>query len=48
MSPTDLGQIVLLVASFGLSIILLAIVTLALEALMFTLGLGRRDWESRR
>ena len=30
-----------------LSLVLLAIVTLILEAVVFALGLGRRDWESR-
>ena len=48
MSPVDLVLMVLLAVSFGLSIVLLAIVTLVLEALVFALGLGRRDWESRR
>jgi hypothetical protein len=47
MSPVDLAIIVLLVVSFALSLVLLAIVTLILEALMFALGLGRRDWQSR-
>jgi hypothetical protein len=48
MSPGDLVLMVLLAVSFGLSIVLLAIVTLVLEALVFALGLGRRDWQSRR
>jgi hypothetical protein len=47
MSPVDLAIIVLLVVSFALSLVLLAIVTLILEALMFALGLGRRGWQSR-
>ncbi len=47
MSPLDIGLIVLLAISFVLSLVLLAIVTLILEALVFALGLGRRDWESR-
>ncbi len=48
MTPLDLAVAVLLIASFGLSLVLLAIITLILEALVFALGLGRRDWESRR
>jgi hypothetical protein len=48
MSPLDLGLTLLLIISFGLSIVLLAIVALILEALAFALGMGRRDWESRR
>jgi hypothetical protein len=47
MSPHDLALTVLLAISFGLSLVLLAIVTLILEAVVFALGLGRRDWESR-
>ena len=47
MSPLDIGLIALLAVSFVLSLVLLAIVTLILEALVFALGLGRRDWESR-
>lgn len=48
MTPIDLGLTILLIISFGLSIVLLAIVALILEALAFALGLGRRDWESRQ
>lgn len=47
MSPLDIALTVLLAISFGLSLVLLAIVTLILEAIVFALGLGRRDWESR-
>jgi hypothetical protein len=47
MSPLDIALTVLLAVSFGLSLVVLAIVTLILEALMFALGLGRRDWQSR-
>jgi hypothetical protein len=47
MSPLDFAHTVLLLISFGLSIVLLAIVTLVLEAIVFAIGLGRRDWESR-
>lgn len=47
MSPLDIGLTVLLAISFVLSLVLLATVTLILEALVFALGLGRRDWESR-
>jgi hypothetical protein len=48
MSPLDLGLTLLLIVSFALSIVVLAIVALILEALAFALGMGRRDWESRR
>ena len=47
MTPLNLLDLVLLALSFGLSIVLLAIVTLIGEAIAFTVGLGRRDWESR-
>jgi hypothetical protein len=47
MTPLNLLDLVLLALSFGLSIVLLAIVTLIAEAIAFTIGLGRRDWESR-
>lgn len=47
MSPIDIAFTVLLAVSFGLSLVLLAIVTLILEALMFAIGIGRRDWRSR-
>jgi hypothetical protein len=47
MSPLDLALALLLVVSFVLSLVLLAIVTLVLEALVFAIGLGRRDWEAR-
>jgi hypothetical protein len=46
MSPLDLALAVLLIASFALSLVLLAIVTLALEAMLFALGIGRRDWRA--
>ncbi|HSL77285.1 MAG TPA: hypothetical protein VK867_10080 [Candidatus Limnocylindrales bacterium] len=47
MTPLDLFDVVFLALSFGLSIVVLAIVTLIGEAIAFTIGLGRRDWESR-
>jgi len=47
MTPLDLGMLVLLAISFALGIVLLAVVTLILEALVFAIGLGRRDWQSR-
>jgi hypothetical protein len=47
MSPVDLALTVLLIVSFGLSLVLLAIVTLVLEALLFALGGGRRDSRAR-
>ena len=47
MTPLNMLDVVLLAVSFGLSIILLAIVALIGEAIAFTIGLGRRDWESR-
>lgn len=47
MTPLDIAHIVLLAVSFVFSLVLLAVVTLVLEALLFTLGLGRRDWQSR-
>lgn len=47
MSPLDIALMVLLAISFVFSLVVLAIVTLILEALVFALGLGRRDWESR-
>jgi hypothetical protein len=47
MSPLDIALAVLLIASFGLSLVVLAIVTLILEALLFALGVGRRDWRAR-
>jgi hypothetical protein len=46
MSPLDLALTVLFAVSFVLSLVLLAVVTLILEAFMFALGLGRRDWRS--
>jgi hypothetical protein len=46
MSPLDLAMTALLAVSFLLSLFLLAIVTLILEAVVFALGLGRRDWHS--
>lgn len=46
MSPLDLALGILLIASFGLSLVLLAIVTLVLEAMLFALGVGRRDWRA--
>ena len=47
MSPIDIAFIALLVVSFVLSLVLLAIVTLILEALLFAIGMGRRDWTQR-
>ena len=47
MTPLDIAHIVLLAVSFVFSLVLLAVVTLILEALLFALGLGRRDWQSR-
>jgi hypothetical protein len=44
MNPIDIGLTLLLAVSFGLSLILLAIVTLALEAFMFAIGVRRREW----
>jgi hypothetical protein len=44
MDPLDVGLTVLLGVSFGLSLVLLAIVTLILEAFMFAIGVRRRDW----
>ncbi len=38
MSPFDLALAVLLALSFGLSLVLLAMLTLILEAAMFALG----------
>jgi hypothetical protein len=39
MTPIDFALTVLLAISFGLSLVVLAIVALLLEALMFALGL---------
>lgn len=47
MSPIDVAFTALLAVSFVLSLALLAAVTLILEALLFALGLGRRDWTER-
>ena len=47
MTPFELAIAALLAVSFALSIILMAIVTLVIEALMFAIGLGGRDWEAR-
>ena len=47
MSPFELALAALFAVSFALSIIMVAIVTLVLEALMFAIGLGGRDWEAR-
>lgn len=47
MSPIDIAFAVLLGVSFVFSLVLLATVTLLLEALMFAIGLGRRDWTER-
>jgi hypothetical protein len=44
MTPLDIAIGVLLVVSFGISFVLLAALTLLLEAVLFALGLGRRDW----
>jgi hypothetical protein len=38
MSPLDLALAVLLAISFGLSLVMLAMLTLILEAVMFALG----------
>lgn len=38
MTPLDLAMVALLALSFGVSLVLLAIVTLLLEAFMFALG----------
>ena len=46
MTPLEIAHIVLLAVSFVFSLALLAVVTLILEALLFALGLGRRDWQS--
>jgi hypothetical protein len=47
MSPFELALAALFAVSFALSIIMVAIVTLVLEALMFAVGLRGRDWEAR-
>lgn len=47
MSPIDIAFTVLLAVSFVLSLVLLAAVTLILEALLFAVGMGRRDWTER-
>jgi hypothetical protein len=47
MSPLDLALAVLLIVSFAFGVVLLALVTLVLEALLFALGVGRRDWRAR-
>ncbi|HET8786150.1 MAG TPA: hypothetical protein VFM38_10970 [Candidatus Limnocylindrales bacterium] len=47
MSPDEIARTVLLGISFGLAIVLLAVLTLILEAIVFALGLGRRDTEWR-
>jgi len=47
MSPDEVARTVLLALSFGLAVVLLAILTLILEAILFVLGLGRRDVEWR-
>jgi hypothetical protein len=47
MSPIDIAIAALLLVSFVFALVVLALITLLLEALLFTLGLGRRDWESR-
>jgi hypothetical protein len=47
MSPIDIAIGALLLVSFVFALVVLALITLLLEALLFALGLGRRDWESR-
>ena len=47
MTPFELALAALLAVSFALSIFLMAVVTLVLEALMFAVGLRGRDWEAR-
>ncbi len=47
MTPFELALAALLAVSFGLSIVLMAVVTLVLEALMFAVGMRGRDWEAR-
>ena len=47
MTPDEIARTVLLAVSFGLALILLAILTLILEAIVFVIGLGRRDVEWR-
>jgi hypothetical protein len=47
VNPLDIAIAALVVISFVLSVVLLAIVTLILEALAFAIGLGRQDWRSR-
>ena len=47
MSPDEIARTVLFALSFGLAIVLLAILTLILEAIVFVIGLGRRDVEWR-
>jgi hypothetical protein len=47
MSPIDIAYTALFAASFVIVLVLLAAVTLVLEAVMFVLGLGRRDWTQR-
>jgi hypothetical protein len=47
MSPDEIARTVLVALSFGLAVVLLATLTLILEAILFVLGLGRRDVEWR-
>jgi len=47
MSPDGIARTVLLALSFGLAVVLLATLTLILEAILFVVGLGRRDVEWR-
>lgn len=47
MTPLDIANTVLLIVSFAVGVTLLAIVTLVLEAIVFALGMGRRDWTER-
>jgi hypothetical protein len=47
MSPDEIARTVLLALSFGLAIVVLAVLTLILEAIVFVIGLGRRDVEWR-
>jgi hypothetical protein len=48
MTPLDLAIAVLLAVSFGLSIVLLAMVTLLVEAFMFALGFRGGESGSHR
>jgi hypothetical protein len=47
MTPLDLAHYALLAISFALSLVLLAIVALIMEAIMFALGLMVQGWGSQ-